>query len=42
MSAAGLGGAEVIRASGCGLGEDWSSWYAAYLVAEQAGTDLPT
>lgn len=22
--------------------EDWSSWYAAYMVAEQAGTDLPT
>jgi len=21
---------------------DWSGWYAAYLVAEQAGTDLPT
>jgi catechol 2,3-dioxygenase-like lactoylglutathione lyase family enzyme len=22
--------------------EDWSSWYAAYMVAEQAGSDLPT
>ena len=22
--------------------EDWSAWYAAYLAAEQAGTDLPT
>ncbi len=22
--------------------EDWPSWYAAYMVAEQAGTDLPT
>ena len=21
--------------------EDWSAWYAAYLVAEQTGTDLP-
>jgi catechol 2,3-dioxygenase-like lactoylglutathione lyase family enzyme len=21
---------------------DWSDWYAAYMVAEQAGTDLPT
>ncbi|HUA42581.1 MAG TPA: hypothetical protein VMA32_13490 [Streptosporangiaceae bacterium] len=21
--------------------EDWPAWYAAYLVAEQAGTDLP-
>ena len=25
-----------------GHGEDWSSWYATYMVAEQAGTDLPT
>jgi catechol 2,3-dioxygenase-like lactoylglutathione lyase family enzyme len=25
-----------------GQNEDWSSWYAAYMVAEQAGTDLPT
>jgi catechol 2,3-dioxygenase-like lactoylglutathione lyase family enzyme len=25
-----------------GQSEDWSSWYAAYMVAEQAGTDLPT
>jgi catechol 2,3-dioxygenase-like lactoylglutathione lyase family enzyme len=22
--------------------EDWPAWYAAYLVAEQAGTDLPS
>jgi hypothetical protein len=22
--------------------ENWPEWYAAYLVAEQAGTDLPT
>ena len=21
---------------------DWPDWYAAYMVAEQAGTDLPT
>jgi hypothetical protein len=21
---------------------DWPSWYAAYMVAEQAGTELPT
>jgi hypothetical protein len=21
--------------------EDWPAWYAAYMVAEQAGTDLP-
>jgi catechol 2,3-dioxygenase-like lactoylglutathione lyase family enzyme len=23
-------------------GEDWAAWYAAYMVAEQAGTELPT
>jgi catechol 2,3-dioxygenase-like lactoylglutathione lyase family enzyme len=23
-------------------GEDWPSWYASYMVAEQAGTDLPS
>jgi hypothetical protein len=22
--------------------ENWSDWYAAYMVAEQAGTELPT
>jgi catechol 2,3-dioxygenase-like lactoylglutathione lyase family enzyme len=22
--------------------EDWAAWYAAYMVAEQAGTDLPS
>ena len=21
--------------------EDWPAWYAAYMAAEQAGTDLP-
>jgi catechol 2,3-dioxygenase-like lactoylglutathione lyase family enzyme len=25
-----------------GHNEDWPTWYAAYMVAEQAGTDLPT
>jgi len=25
-----------------GPDDDWSAWYAAYLVAEQDGTDLPT
>ena len=25
-----------------GQDEDYPAWYAAYLVAEQAGTDLPT
>jgi catechol 2,3-dioxygenase-like lactoylglutathione lyase family enzyme len=32
--------AEAAHASS-GDGGDWSSWYAAYMVAEQAGTDLP-
>jgi catechol 2,3-dioxygenase-like lactoylglutathione lyase family enzyme len=27
---------------GAGEGGDWPTWYAAYMVAEQAGTDLPT
>jgi hypothetical protein len=22
--------------------ENWPDWYAAYMVAEQAGTELPT
>jgi catechol 2,3-dioxygenase-like lactoylglutathione lyase family enzyme len=25
-----------------GQDQDWPAWYAAYMVAEQAGTDLPT
>jgi catechol 2,3-dioxygenase-like lactoylglutathione lyase family enzyme len=25
-----------------GQNDDWPTWYAAYMVAEQAGTDLPT
>jgi catechol 2,3-dioxygenase-like lactoylglutathione lyase family enzyme len=25
-----------------GQDEDWPTWYAAYMVAEQAGTDLPS
>jgi catechol 2,3-dioxygenase-like lactoylglutathione lyase family enzyme len=25
-----------------GQEEDWAAWYAAYMVAEQAGTDLPS
>jgi hypothetical protein len=24
------------------LRNNWPAWYAAYMVAEQAGTDLPT
>ena len=27
---------------GGGRDENWSDWYAAYMVAEQAGTELPT
>jgi hypothetical protein len=25
-----------------GQDENWAAWYAAYMAAEQAGTDLPT
>ena len=25
-----------------GTDPDWPAWYAAYMVAEQAGTDLPS
>jgi hypothetical protein len=25
-----------------GQDDDWPTWYAAYMVAEQAGTDLPS
>ena len=25
-----------------GQDEDWPDWYAAYMMAEQAGTELPT
>jgi catechol 2,3-dioxygenase-like lactoylglutathione lyase family enzyme len=25
-----------------GQGDDWHAWYAAYMAAEQAGTDLPS
>jgi hypothetical protein len=25
-----------------GQDENWAAWYAAYMMAEQAGTDLPT
>jgi hypothetical protein len=25
-----------------GQDENWPAWYAAYMAAEQAGTDLPT
>jgi hypothetical protein len=25
-----------------GQDHDWTAWYASYMVAEQAGTDLPS
>jgi catechol 2,3-dioxygenase-like lactoylglutathione lyase family enzyme len=34
--------AEAAHRERSGQDEDWPVWYAAYLVAEQAGTDLPT
>src|ERR1700730_7959164 len=33
--------AEPAHRERSGQDEDWPAWYAAYLVAEQAGTDLP-
>ena len=30
------------KAHRAGRDENWSDWYAAYMVAEQAGTELPT
>jgi catechol 2,3-dioxygenase-like lactoylglutathione lyase family enzyme len=33
------GGSHLFHRSG--RDDDWPSWYAAYMVAEQAGTDLP-
>src|ERR1700680_754052 len=47
VSPAHLGGA--LRRAGAahrehqsGQADDWPTWYAAYMVAEQAGTELPT
>jgi catechol 2,3-dioxygenase-like lactoylglutathione lyase family enzyme len=34
--------AEAAHREHQGQDDDWSTWYAAYMVAEQAGTDLPT
>jgi hypothetical protein len=34
------GGSHLIHRSN--HDEDWPAWYAAYMVAEQAGTDLPS
>ena len=30
------------RVLGGEFDENWPDWYAAYMVAEQAGTELPT
>jgi catechol 2,3-dioxygenase-like lactoylglutathione lyase family enzyme len=35
------GRSHLLHRPGQGHDEDWAAWYAAYLVAEQAGTDLP-
>jgi catechol 2,3-dioxygenase-like lactoylglutathione lyase family enzyme len=46
VSAADLEGAlrraEAAHRERSGQDEDWPAWYAAYMVAEQAGTDRPT
>jgi catechol 2,3-dioxygenase-like lactoylglutathione lyase family enzyme len=34
--------AEAAHRERAGQDDDWPAWYAAYLVAEQAGTELPT
>ena len=34
------GRSHLLRHSG--QDDDWPAWYAAYMIAEQAGTDLPT
>jgi catechol 2,3-dioxygenase-like lactoylglutathione lyase family enzyme len=34
--------AEAARREHEGQDEDWAAWYASYMVAEQAGTDLPS
>jgi hypothetical protein len=39
---AGLRRAEAAHREHEGQHEDWAAWYAAYMVAEQAGTDLPS
>jgi catechol 2,3-dioxygenase-like lactoylglutathione lyase family enzyme len=46
VSAADLEGAlrraEAAHREHEGQDEDWAAWYASYMVAEQAGTDLPS
>jgi catechol 2,3-dioxygenase-like lactoylglutathione lyase family enzyme len=39
---AALGRAEAAHRERGGQDEDWAAWYASYMVAEQAGTDLPS
>jgi len=34
--------AEAAHRERGGQDEDWAAWYASYMVAEQAGTDLPS
>jgi predicted enzyme related to lactoylglutathione lyase len=34
--------AEAAHREHGGQDEDWAAWYASYMVAEQAGTDLPS
>jgi len=34
--------AEAAHRERNGQDDDWASWYASYMVAEQAGTDLPS
>jgi catechol 2,3-dioxygenase-like lactoylglutathione lyase family enzyme len=34
--------AEAAHREHAGQDEDWAAWYASYMVAEQAGTDLPS
>ena len=39
---AALGRAEAAHRKHDDPDEDWAAWYASYMVAEQAGTDLPS
>jgi catechol 2,3-dioxygenase-like lactoylglutathione lyase family enzyme len=39
---AALGRAEAAHREHDGQDEDWAAWYASYMVAEQAGADLPS
>jgi hypothetical protein len=34
--------AEAVHRKHEGQDEDWAAWYAAHMVAEQAGTNLPS